>query len=67
MPRIPKARKEGIVSKMLAPNPISIRQLALQENLSEATLYNWRNQLRQEGSPVPEHHRNGIKGRTKRY
>ncbi|PHU99926.1 IS3 family transposase, partial [Iodobacter sp. BJB302] len=42
---------------MLAPYPISIRQLALQENLSEATLYNWRNQLRQEGRSVPEHHR----------
>ena len=57
MSRIPKARKDAILSKMLAPYPVSIRQLALQENLSEATLYNWRNQLRQEGRPVPEHHR----------
>ncbi|PHV03105.1 hypothetical protein [Iodobacter sp. BJB302] len=57
MSRIPKARKDAILSKMLAPHPVSIRQLALQENLSEATLYNWRNHLRQEGRSVPEHHR----------
>ncbi|MEN9657727.1 MAG: hypothetical protein RL571_1192 [Pseudomonadota bacterium] len=52
MSGISKARKEVILRKMLAPYPISIRQLALQENLSEATLYNWRNQLLQKGHPA---------------
>jgi transposase-like protein len=57
MSRIPKARKEAVLSKMLSPNPPTISALAKQEGISEATLYNWRKQLRQEGRPVPEHDR----------
>ena len=57
MSRLPKARKDVILSKMLAPHPPSIRELAQREGISEATLYNWRNQLRKEGRPVPEHDR----------
>jgi len=57
MSRIPKARKEAVLSKMLSPNPPTISGLAKQEGISEATLYNWRKQLRQEGRPVPEHDR----------
>ncbi|MHB0992181.1 MAG: transposase, partial [Burkholderiales bacterium] len=38
---------------MLLSHPPSIRELAQQEGLSETTLYNWRNQLRKEGRPVP--------------
>jgi transposase-like protein len=57
MSRLPKARKDAILSKMLAPHPPSIRELAQREGISEATLYNWRNQLRKEGRPVPEHDR----------
>lgn len=57
MSRLPKARKEAILSKMLAPHPPTIRELALREGICEATLYNWRNQLRREGRPVPEHNR----------
>lgn len=57
MSRLPKARKEAILSKMLAPHPPSIRELAQREGISEATLYNWRHQLRREGRPVPEHDR----------
>ncbi|MEN3367534.1 MAG: hypothetical protein V7606_4808, partial [Burkholderiales bacterium] len=43
---IPKARKEAVLSKMLSPNPPTISALAKQEGISEATLYNWRKQLR---------------------
>ena len=57
MSRLPKARKDTILNKMLAPHPPSIRELAQREGISEATLYNWRNQLRREGRPVPEHDR----------
>ena len=57
MSHLPKARKDAILSKMLAPHPPTIRDLAQREGISEATLYNWRNQLRKEGRPVPEHDR----------
>ena len=57
MLRIPKARKEAILSKMLSPYPPTIIAMSKQEGISEATLYNWRKHLRQEGRPVPEHDR----------
>jgi transposase-like protein len=57
MLRIPKARKEAILNKMMSPYPPTIVVLSKQEGISEATLYNWRKQLRQEGRPVPEHDR----------
>lgn len=57
MSRIPQARKEAILNKMLSPHPPTIVALSKQEGISEATLYNWRKQLRQEGRPVPEHDR----------
>jgi transposase len=37
MSRIPKACKDAILNKMLAPYPISIRQLAIQENTASKT------------------------------
>jgi len=57
MLRIPKARKEAILNKMMSPYPLTIAALSMQEGISEATLYNWRKQLRHEGRPVPEHDR----------
>jgi len=57
MLRIPKVRKEAILNKMMSPYPPTILALSKQEGISEATLYNWRKQLRQEGRPVPEHDR----------
>ena len=54
MPHIPTARKESILQKMLVPCPVSIKALAEQEAISEATLYTWRKQLREEGHAVPK-------------
>src|SRR4051812_19041311 len=54
MSSLPQARKQAILSKMLSPHPPLISALARQEGISEATLYHWRKQLRQEGRPVPE-------------
>jgi transposase len=42
---------------MLSPHPLTVAALSRQEGISEATLYNWRKQLRHEGRPVPEHDR----------
>ena len=54
MPRIPIARKEAILNKMLSPHPPTVGSLSKQEGISEPTLYNWRKQLRQTGRAVPE-------------
>ena len=54
MSRIPIARKEAILNKMLSPHPPTVSSLSKQEGISEPTLYNWRKQLRQTGRAVPE-------------
>jgi hypothetical protein len=36
-------RKEGILKKMMPPHNKPLSQLAEEEGISEATLYNWRN------------------------
>ncbi len=36
----PSERKEAILRKMLPPNNKSVRELAREEGISEATLYN---------------------------
>jgi len=52
--RYPKERKEAVLKKMLPPNNKPIQALAQEEGISEATLYNWRNQARAEGQLLPE-------------
>lgn len=54
MQRISEERKQAILIKMLSPDAISIVELAKQENIPQATLYNWRSKLRQQGHPVPK-------------
>ena len=54
MSRIPIARKEAILNKMLPPHPPTMSSLSKQEGISEPTLYNWRRQLRQTRRAVPE-------------
>ena len=57
MARIEKERKQSILKKMMSSHPPSIAELSREENVSEQTLYNWRNTLRFEGRPTPEHDR----------
>ncbi|WP_419607387.1 transposase [Thiolapillus sp.] len=52
--RYPKERKEAVLKKMLPPNNKPIQELAQEEGICEATLYNWRNQARAEGRLLPE-------------
>ena len=42
-------RRESVLKKMLAPNNRSIRELSVEEGISEATLYLWRQKAREEG------------------
>ncbi len=47
-------RKEAVLKKMLPPNNCSIAELAQQEGISDATLYNWRQQARDSGKLMPD-------------
>jgi transposase-like protein len=47
-------RKEAVLKKMLPPNNRSIAVLAEEEGISDATLYNWRQQARNKGRLMPD-------------
>jgi len=47
-------QKEAILKKMLPPHNKSIKALAKEVGVSEATLYNWRAQARSQGRLLPE-------------
>ena len=49
-----KKRKEAVLKKMMAPHNRSIKELAAEEGISEATLYNWRNKARKQGLLLPD-------------
>lgn len=53
MPHYPKERKDAVLSKLLPPHNRPVPEIAKAEGISEATLYNWLKQARQQGVPVP--------------
>lgn len=53
MARYSPERKEAVLAKLLPPYNLSVAELAQQEGISPATLYNWRKQAKLEGRPVP--------------
>jgi transposase-like protein len=55
MKSIPAERKASILAKMTGPDRKPIAQLAAEEGLSTATLYNWRKAARTEGQLLPDH------------
>jgi len=50
-------RREAVLKKMLPPNNRSIAALAKEEGISDATLYNWRQQARNTGRLMPDSER----------
>ena len=53
--KYPKQRREAVLKKLLPPNNRTVAQVAREEVLSEATVYNWRKQARQSGQLLPNH------------
>lgn len=47
-------RKEAVLKKLLPPRSRTVAQLAEEEGISAATLYNWRKQARARGRLLPE-------------
>jgi transposase-like protein len=52
--RYSKERKEAVLKKMMPPHNRSIVELAKEEGISEATLYLWRRQAREQGLLLPD-------------
>jgi transposase-like protein len=46
-------RKEAVLKKMMPPHARPISRLAIEEGISEATLYKWRLEARQKGILLP--------------
>ena len=53
MPRYSAERKVSVLKKLLPPHNLPLVEVAKSEGISEATLYNWRTQAKQQGVPVP--------------
>jgi transposase-like protein len=53
MSRYPQERKEAVLKKLLPPYSRSVAEVAKEEGIHEATLYNWRKELRESGAVVP--------------
>ncbi len=51
--RYSSKRKEAVLRKMMPPYNRPIKQLAEEEGISEATLFNWRKQARERGLLMP--------------
>jgi len=56
MPTYPHKRKMAILNKLASPQGPTIAQLAKDEGISEATLYNWRQKAQQNGQLMPRKH-----------
>lgn len=54
MPRYSEERREAVLRKMLPPHNRALKELAAEEGISEATLYNWRRQARAQGRLLPD-------------
>ncbi len=58
MPRYSEERKAAILKKLLPPHNRSVPDVAQEEGICVATLYNWRKTLKQNGLPVPGNEHN---------
>ena len=47
-------RKEAVLSKMMPPHNRTIKDIAQEEGISEATLFNWRKEAREKGLLMPD-------------
>lgn len=53
MPKYSNERKQAILKKLAPPHNMTVAEVAVEENISSATLYNWRKTARQNGVVMP--------------
>ena len=52
--RYSQERKQAVLAKLAPPHKRTVREVADEEGISEATLYNWRKQARLDGGLFPD-------------
>jgi transposase-like protein len=52
--RYSEARKDAVLRKLLPPHSRTIADVAREEGISAATLYNWRKEARRQGRLLPD-------------
>ncbi len=53
MSRHSDERKASVLAKLLPPHNMTVAELSTREGISQPTLYNWRNEAKLKGKPVP--------------
>lgn len=59
-------RKEAILQKMAPPQSMTVAEVARQEGISTASLYNWRKSARERGAILPSRSNAPGNGAAKR-
>ena len=52
MARYPEEMKQAIIQKMMPPNNVPVSRLMKETGITDATLYTWRKQAKNQGAPV---------------
>jgi transposase-like protein len=52
--RYSEERRRAVLAKLAAPGHRPVREVALEEGISEATLHNWRRRARERGELLPD-------------
>ena len=49
MPRYSDEPREAVLAKLLPPHSLTVKQVAVRENISEPIIYEWRQEAREQG------------------
>jgi transposase-like protein len=66
MSKYPDERRAAALAKLMPPNSRTVAEVAAEEGVSTATIYNWRKQARDHGQCLPDVHVDGPEGWTAR-
>lgn len=66
MPSYSEERRQAVVTQLLPPHNLSVREIAEKENISVATVYKWRKEARAEGRCLPDTAAQGAEGWSSR-
>lgn len=64
MSKYPDERRAAALAKLMPPNSRTVSEVAAEEGVSAATIYNWRKQARDRGQCLPDAQADGPEGWT---
>ncbi|EAR23523.1 transposase [Nitrococcus mobilis] len=66
MSKYPNERRAAALAKPMPPNNRTVSEVAAEEGVSKATIYNWRKRARDRGQRLPDVQADGPEGWTAR-